>query len=791
MVSRWTQLLLGALALCVAVQFYRLGHLHNRLGEYNYAGLKTQAGAVDALASLHQIVSQVQVLAARSEQEQIKALEQGPATGTWTQGPPKSSLAEARHLSQLAGEASRLLSAINVALVTGATDGADGTSARHTSAGGPAGACGGLGGVPGAAEAEGGTAAYGGGTQPARRRSASTARGSSREDQLRERIRALQLAQGVAQVTDDEAVAHSVDIDAVAARASHGLRNVLVTYANIHSKELTLNWLWHVVALNVSNFLLLAMDEPMRDLCVSLGVPVYLMEMSRGDEANTALLAHVAEKDKAHLTQYDLLRLDHNAFRRMGMLKCDILLQLLTTGHDVLFSDTDTVWMRNPWPYLDSTSPTANILVSTDCLSHVRDEGLVLPPDAVMWDRCGHVEGRWFGTAINTGMLFVRSSHETRQFVARWKLRIAEGMGEDTHVPDPIDDQMALNQLVAAGMYPIRPYPEDPRVFPAGGEQDPTDASKLIMKLRLGTLPTVEFANGHVFFLQRLHQRHDFLPYVVHVTFTNGGMAGKINRLREAHLWQVDEDSYYTDGLFVHAHIPQHLDVLGDGNATVDTHMLVVRQQLAGIRNALAIARALNRTLIMPRTSCHCSRDCPRCQVLPACRIMGSDVRPPFQCPLDELFDIAHLVSLNVSFRESSFLENWRTPEDVRTSRVVLMTRPAATLGEMRAARPELFEGAAAHYGDSVIIPEYPTDRQLQAALARYRHTRVVEIVDATKSFCHFEAVEDNRQLDELWASIASRGETDYWCCKPQDEDFMMHYKQPDPLLQRVYKHCE
>eukprot|EP00899_Mesostigma_viride_P015154 jgi/Mesvir1/2363/Mv22122-RA.6 len=566
--SRVTQALLAAVTICICLQYYRLGYLHVSLG---HGGADWHSRKAKDLTALGDLVTQMELTLGHHLATQIS----GPGGA-----PSADPGAQMRHVAELLRDASRLAAAVKAAGGSG-----DGSAC----VGSPA---------------------------PARSSSPASSLPPSRAQWLTQRVLALQQAKGVAAATEAEAMAHRRDIQWVATRASKGTKNVLVTYANIHSKDLLLNWVAHIVALNVSNFLVLAMDTDMLALCARMGIPVYLMEMME-DEANRPLLADVSDKDKAHLTQYDLLRLDHNAFRRMGMLKCDILLQLLTTGHDVLFSDTDTVWMRNPWPYLESTSLSANILVSTDCLSHVRDEGLKMP-DGYPWDRCGHAPGRFYGNAFNTGVLFVRASDESRRFVARWKKKLLDALTEPEQLANPMDDQLALNALLEPGMYPIRPFLGDARVFPAGGLLN-NATNQMETTVRLGTLPTVQFANGHVFFHQRLHRRYNFLPYVVHVTFTNGGMAGKINRLREAHLWEMDDDSYYEQGLFVRPHIPQHLEVLGDGNATVDTHMLVVREQLLGIRNALAIARALNRTLIMPRTSCHCSRSLHRCSQRCAC----------------------------------------------------------------------------------------------------------------------------------------------------------------------------
>jgi len=59
------------------------------------------------------------------------------------------------------------------------------------------------------------------------------------------------------------------------------------------------------------------------------------------------------------------------------------------------------------------------------------------------------------------------------------------------------------------------------------------------------------FCNGHVYFIQRTPQTLGIVPFAVHATFQLSGNPGKQNRMREHHLWLVDEPSYYSDGNFI------------------------------------------------------------------------------------------------------------------------------------------------------------------------------------------------------------------------------------------------
>lgn len=56
----------------------------------------------------------------------------------------------------------------------------------------------------------------------------------------------------------------------------------------------------------------------------------------------------------------------------------------------------------------------------------------------------------------------------------------------------------------------------------------------------------LHFSNGHVYFVQRAPQTMGLLPYVVHATFQLAGNPGKMNRMREHHLWLVDPPAYYS-----------------------------------------------------------------------------------------------------------------------------------------------------------------------------------------------------------------------------------------------------
>jgi len=64
--------------------------------------------------------------------------------------------------------------------------------------------------------------------------------------------------------------------------------------------------------------------------------------------------------------------------------------------------------------------------------------------------------------------------------------------------------------------------------------------------LWLMPLPAGLFCGGHTFFVQQSGERRGCLN--VHITFTEGGVHGKLWRLREAGLWGLEPEQYYGEG---------------------------------------------------------------------------------------------------------------------------------------------------------------------------------------------------------------------------------------------------
>jgi len=196
--------------------------------------------------------------------------------------------------------------------------------------------------------------------------------------------------------------------------------------------------------------------------------------------------------------------------------------------------------------------------------------------------------------------------------------------------------------------------------------------------LLAGVLPVALFASGHTFFVTRMAHLMQREPFMVHTTFQYAGAEGKRHRLREGMMWEDDEEYYSKDFLTFTPEIPYELvypsgrsTVHSDGSVdrrhwmTVQQHFKLVNHQLTQIRDALALAKALGRILILPRLICGLDRYwAPHSGIIP-----GSATRLPLlECPADHVIDLERMHPPEALLREWTMLCNPRVPKAVLAS---------------------------------------------------------------------------------------------------------------------------
>lgn len=119
------------------------------------------------------------------------------------------------------------------------------------------------------------------------------------------------------------------------------------------------------------------------------------------------------------------------------------------------------------------------------------------------------------------------------------------------------------------------------------------------------------------------------------------------------------------------------------------------------LRDAIGLAIALNRTLVLPRMLCYCDNIWKE---MKHCRVGGAfGMTLPFDCPADHIIQLVswYADSVPIAFREPGFLTDPRLAPEIRSSWKRLVVPPMSGEQAARALRPydsvRVLELSAAH----------------------------------------------------------------------------------------------
>ena len=104
----------------------------------------------------------------------------------------------------------------------------------------------------------------------------------------------------------------------------------MVTWANFHYLDFVMNWVGHLRALGVSNFIVGAMDDKMLAALRERGVPTFAMNLNS-------------------LTTGDF-GWGSSTFHKMGRQKIALISKFTELGVDILLTDVDTAYTRCAMP---------------------------------------------------------------------------------------------------------------------------------------------------------------------------------------------------------------------------------------------------------------------------------------------------------------------------------------------------------------------------------------------------------------------------------------------------------
>ena len=319
-------------------------------------------------------------------------------------------------------------------------------------------------------------------------------------------------------------------------------------------------------------------------------------------------------------------------------------------------------------------------------------------------------------------------------------------------------------------------------------------------------LPARHFCAGHTFWVQQGGIESQSECISVHTTFTEGGYMGKEWRFRDAAHWLLDRPEYHAPSRGYlsftppqpAAAVPSYRNesasrtkndkyqagwLVPDAlrqSPRLQGHLELVRRHLLALRDALALASILNRTLVLPALPCLCDRS-EGPSIIPGCTFEASDLKLPFFCPLAHIVDLPRFLAMRprasggytmpgIELRESAFLRNPRTHASVvRGEARVHVARDATHAAALRAS-------------GELAVPEGSSDAQLRAGLGAHTATRL-HLESAEGIFGGWTDEVSQRDFDGLIGRHLSGGS---WCCsswyKPSGS-FDWSFPAPTPLL--------
>jgi len=333
---------------------------------------------------------------------------------------------------------------------------------------------------------------------------------------------------------------------------------------------------------------------------------------------------------------------------------------------------------------------------------------------------------------------------------------------------------------------------------------------------KIHAVPASTFCSAHVYHVQQSAIPHACL--VLHLTFVEGWPKNpaKYWRLREAGLLAVQPeplDQKYLSFTPPDPGIVPPERKLPDPAKSPDgkgwsvgtallwsprfaAHVNLIDRHIGALRNAIGIAKALGRQLVMPKMMCMCERSESPFALLPKCVLDGASTPVPHVCPLESVYDVARLERL----WQSNYmkLHPWtllnssiHRPPPGATARGfdhksdVVAVRWNALPNGKNSSVPPVPAGLPAPAAKEVWMGRGMSDVQIREALtsAGASNARVIHLESAEGAFGGFEdrttAVEFHRRImgDVLGGWSAT------WCCTSWDKpQGTLSFKRPIEL---------
>ncbi|EFJ45138.1 hypothetical protein VOLCADRAFT_106094 [Volvox carteri f. nagariensis] len=436
--------------------------------------------------------------------------------------------------------------------------------------------------------------------------------------------------------------------------------------------------------------------------------------------------------------------------------KVHIMKSVYEMGVHVVHSDMDVVWFNDPLPYFKSLlEKPVHIVIATDAVTSENPKGdtgleALTSPHA----------------NINTGIYFMRQWPGGLEFFNIWLSWQDKRIGHD---------QDGFN-FVSRGYY----FHGDADMPLATQTQDRMFYCAYSNTTAVSFLPASMFGNTYTYVNARLWEKLDHPLYEVHWVWGGSTMESKRQNMRDAMKFH-DEPEYYTSPYLITFALEQLKMPEGFNSWEVPRteemirfHVTAANHQLQQAYYAFAAALITNRTLVMPRFLCYCSKNWYQTQ---SCRINDEKLATfPFVCALSHVLRVKKLqqgfeLPANTDYsghkvfiREYSFLENPKVPDEIKRSYLeVVPSAVPRPPGQLTADQLVLStdDTSSRGYGRRITVAAPLSDWEFHKVLERYGDVRVVHLPQPSRTLSGFSKPETAKQFD-----VEIQRRVTYWCCR-------------------------
>ncbi|KAG2487324.1 hypothetical protein HYH03_014041 [Edaphochlamys debaryana] len=496
----------------------------------------------------------------------------------------------------------------------------------------------------------------------------------------------------------------------------------------------------------------------------SLGVGYYIVGATCAKTAQ--YLGHVGkhpcfkfyDDGKGH--QSDEYKYGDSHYNAATWRKVQVVSRIVHWGFNVIHSDVDVVWFRDPLPYfLGPACKDVDMAVSSDLISTqnpVGDDGLEI--------------GMHQHTNFNTGVYFIRFSPGGLSLIASWAAMRQSNIHDHDQFgiykfirerPTHMEGRTLVLEAKQGEAEAAAAFAKDPDHWVRATQKDPLPVS---VPMRMGSLGAHMLLNGYSYFIPKLHERWNVSSLAIHMTWVPLSKEGKFHRFRDGMLYDDPPEYYDTPATrYITADIdapdaPPGYNQWRETEDMIQVHLKNMPPQLQQAYRVAALSMVLKRTLIFPRLRCFCFKNWFMSE---QCRIPGDKTTQfPLDCALDQVFRPKVLYNWppldtrngpqNLTFREYSLLDNPRTPATVKNGQVLVV--------------PEGFPvGNATGFTQVVTLKPNMTQDAIAAALEPHKDAKVLRLRHINHLFGGFDDQVLKASFDKWSFNVTAN-----WCCRDE-----------------------